>query len=80
MQAARPVLFSFVLSLSILGCHSPAEKKTGQPTVALVPYKPDSTARYMGTYTGGLGGGGIVTLVLNYISGGTVSGYSVRKG
>jgi hypothetical protein len=80
MQAARPVLLSFVLFLSILGCHSTAEKKTVQPAVAPVSYKPDSTARYMGAYTGSLGGGGIVTLVLNYISGGTVSGYSVRKG
>ncbi|HVV06340.1 MAG TPA: hypothetical protein VHC96_19045 [Puia sp.] len=80
MQAARSALLCFVLFLSILSCHSPVEKKTVPSTVAPTLYKPDSTAKYMGVYTGSFGGNGILTLVLNYISGRTVSGYDVHQG
>lgn len=43
-------------------------------------YTVDGGARFMGVYSGNFGNDGIITLVLNYISGNTVSGYDVHKG
>jgi hypothetical protein len=97
MQAARPVVFSFILFLSILSyssCHSPSGKQeknsakkeevtvldTIAPAALPAIYKPDSSARYLGTYSGSFGNDGIITLVLNYVSGRTASGYNVHKG
>ncbi|MBN8855445.1 MAG: hypothetical protein BGO55_27535 [Sphingobacteriales bacterium 50-39] len=85
-----------VLFLSILSCFScnpssdknggnaaKKEGKTVQDTVSTALsaiYKPDSMAQYMGVYSGSFGNDGIITLVLNYISGRAVSGYDVHKG
>jgi len=58
----------------------PAAQDTVAPAALPAIYKPDSSARFMGVYTGTFGNDGIIILMLNYISGKTVSGYDVHKG
>jgi hypothetical protein len=78
MQTASPIRAVLVLSLSILcACHS--SHGNGKNETAVPRLTDDEAAKYTGTYSGSLNKG-IITLVLNYISGNTVSGYNVHKG
>lgn len=83
MQAARPLLTFFLfLSIWSCACHSSPVKEevktVVQPAAVQALYKPDSSAQYTGVFAGKFGDEGIITLVLNYISGKTVSGYDVQ--
>jgi hypothetical protein len=85
MQAARPMLLTFFALLFLFcysSCHSSSAKKEASVRDRPLPdmYKPDSAARYTGVYTGNFGMVGTISLVLNYISGKTVSGYDVHMG
>lgn len=70
-------LFCLIL-LILFSCACQEHRQPG--TAVSSPGVPDSVAsKLLGTYSGHRGKG-LVTLVLNYISGNTVSGYELHKG
>src|ERR1700755_3101560 len=70
---------SALLTTSALsGCHSAMDHGGGNTTPAGV--SGNLAAKAMGTYTGSLDNKDLITLVINYISGKTVSGYDIHKG
>jgi hypothetical protein len=68
------VVASGLILLSVAACHS---GNGGNQTWK--GFRPEQARKYQGTYTGSYDKG-IITLVINYISGRTVSGYDVHKG
>jgi len=78
MQTASYIRTTY-LFLSILicsSCHSTHKDGTDH---TFADIRETEAAKYMGAYSGSFNKG-IITLVLNYISGKTVSGYNVHKG
>jgi len=74
----KPLMCCFFLVLSFIACHQ--RPTAASATGATVAGLPDSLAeKAMGTYSGQFGKG-LITVVINYISGRTVSGYDIHKG
>lgn len=72
----KPLLCCLFLVLSFIACHQRPASVTAAPLTGIS----DSLAeKSMGIYTGQFSKG-LITVVINYISGHTVSGYDIHKG
>ena len=74
MRLVYPFLTALIICC--VACHS---SPGGAAVTATAGLSEAEAGRYMGTYSGSFNKG-IMTLVINYISGRTVSGYNIHKG